>query len=144
MLSEQSQWPAGTLPKRWRNEFAWLLSGLGAILDVRTFYYHLREECGADRERIRRAKRLLRHLRAQTFGLQESLHFCSPLGTLLSDLRRILPSAGVGVRTIRCLETAGLRAADDLVGLGVADLKALGLGRRQAEGICYYLRRRLQ
>jgi hypothetical protein len=68
--------------ERWRDDLLWLLSGWARLLDIRCFYYHLREVCAADRERVLRIGRLLRQLRGQVFVLQEQLRRCAPLVTL--------------------------------------------------------------
>lgn len=59
--------------ERRRDDLLWLLAGLEKILEVRCFYYHLKEECGADAERVRRADRALRRMRRQTFELRGQL-----------------------------------------------------------------------
>ena len=43
----------GGIEERWRDDYLWLLSGMGHLLDIRAFYFHLREECGADTERVK-------------------------------------------------------------------------------------------
>lgn len=71
--------------ERWRDTLLWLLSGLAAVLDVRCFFYFLREECSATDERMARVRRALRRMRKQTFELREELKFCSPLGLCRSS-----------------------------------------------------------
>lgn len=55
--------------ERWRDEWLWLLGGLAQLLEVRAFYFHLREVCEADGERVKNVKGQLRRLRLQLFGL---------------------------------------------------------------------------
>ncbi len=62
------------IEERWRDDRLWLLSGLAKILDLRCFYFHLREECAAESDRIERVKKLLRTMRAQIFDLQDHLN----------------------------------------------------------------------
>jgi helicase len=50
------------IEERWRDELLWLLAGLGRLLDIRTFYYHLKENCAADFERVKRVKQRLRQM----------------------------------------------------------------------------------
>jgi hypothetical protein len=105
------------IEERWRDDYLWLLSGLAKILDLRCFYFHLRQECDADTDRVRRVKQRLRGMRAQTFDLQEHLKYCSPLGPVLRSIRRTLPAltkATVGVQSIRRLEEAGIRSIAEL------------------------------
>src|SRR4051794_6374577 len=74
----------------------WLLSGIVQMLDVKCFYYHLREDCKASIERARRFKQALNTLRAQTYDLRENLVYCSPLGAFLQSLRRSKTGAHPG------------------------------------------------
>jgi helicase len=132
--------------ERWRDNLLWLLSGLAQILDVRCFYYHLNEECGASAERIQRVKRLFGNMRAQTFELQHQLKYCSPLGSLLHSLRRtriLTARPSVGLKSIKRLEDAGITNFADLAQLELADLVRLGIRRDFASQIRSYVRRRL-
>lgn len=56
-----------------RDDWLWLLAGLEKILEVRCFYFHLKQSCEADAARIRRADRALRQMRKQTFDLRDQL-----------------------------------------------------------------------
>jgi helicase len=129
------------IEERWRDERLWLLAGLAEILDLRCFYFHLREECEGDRERIKRVKKLLLRMRAQVFELRERLKYCSPLGPILRDVRQTQFANGrtIGVQSIRRLEEAGIRNLDDLARLQVTDLIELGVRRDFAEQIRDYL-----
>lgn len=61
-------------PLRWRREeLIWLLSGQARLLELRSFYFHLRERCRAEADRIRRVKRALRAIRGQAFALTAAL-----------------------------------------------------------------------
>ncbi len=132
---------------RWRDDMLWLLSGLAQILDLRCFYYHLREACHADAERIKHVKHSLRRMVLQTFDVRESLKYCSPLGSLLRSIRR-MPHTGnrlsISVQSIRRLEEAGVVCLADLVPLQVDDLVDLGVRRDLARQIRAYVQRRLQ
>jgi hypothetical protein len=133
------------LEERWRDDMLWKLSGLAKLLEIRTFYYHLKEDCQADPDRIKRVKRCLRQMRYQTYELREGLKYCSPLGSLLLEMRRMLPQSGrkLGVQSVRKLEAAGLTTLKDLVPLTVDELVGLGLQRGFAEQVLAYGRRRL-
>ena len=52
------------MEERWRDERLWLLAGLAEVLNLRCYYFHLLEECGADRERVRWVKAMLLRMRA--------------------------------------------------------------------------------
>ena len=127
--------------ERWRDDLLWLLAGVAKLLEVRTFYFHLREECGADPARIKRVKRLLARMRHQTYDLQEKLKYCSPLGPVLRDMRR-LTGGGIGEKTIRTLEYLGVTDLATLSGLGVDGMVRGGVRRDIASRVHFYLKRR--
>jgi helicase len=129
--------------ERWRDELIWLLSGLARLLEIRTFYFHLREDCQADFERLKRVKHLLARMRQQVYDLQEKLKYCSPLGPALRDIRRLM-GGGVGVQTIRKLEDAGVADLMGLIDLGANGMQELGIRRDIAKKIAGYLARRLR
>lgn len=136
----------GGIEERWRDDMLWKLSGVAKLLEIRTFYYHLKEDCQASPDRVKRVKQCLKRLRYQTYALREGLKYCSPLGSLLAEVRRLLPGHGrrLGIQSIRKLEEAGIMSPKDLVGLNVAQLMDMGLQRQQAEQICFYLARRVR
>jgi hypothetical protein len=129
--------------ERWRDDLSWLLSGFAELLDLRCFYFHLREECDADPDRIKRVKKLLLQARTQAFKLREHLSYCSPLGPILRAIRaaRLDSKEGssVGPGSIRRLEEAGIRSSRDLAALNLDDLIALGVRRDFAQQIHAYI-----
>jgi len=133
--------------ERWRDDTLWLLSGLARILELPCFYYHLKEECNAGRDRVGAVKKQLRGMRRQTYDLQEQLKYCSPLGPVLRSIRSTMATASgarVGIGTIRKLEDSGIQSTADLIDLQVDDLVRMGVRRDLAKQICVYVRRRLQ
>jgi hypothetical protein len=131
--------------ERWRDDTLWLLAGLSRMLEIRTFYYHLREVCAASASRIRRVNGFFRQMRRGIFDLQEQLKYCSPLGPMLRSLRRASKSqkgSTVGVQTIRRLEGAGVRTIADLAQLSLADLVSLKIRPSLAEQIRAYVKGR--
>ncbi len=86
-------------------------------------------------------KELLRRMRTQVLMLQNRLKYCSPLGSLLRDMRRAVSRAGprVGPQSIRRLEEAGIHGLDDLMSLTIDDLVRLGVRRNFAEQIRAYM-----
>ncbi|MCY7275754.1 MAG: helix-hairpin-helix domain-containing protein [Phormidesmis sp. CAN_BIN44] len=130
------------IEKRWRDELLWLLAGLAKLLDVRTFYYHLKENCEADFRRIKRVKQALEQMKQQIYNLQEQLKYCSPLGILLCEMRRVSPykRSKVGIQSIRRLEEAGIESIKDLAHLRTEDLVKLGVQRKIAEQVRGYIR----
>jgi helicase len=102
------------------------------VLDLRCFYFHLRQECDADPDRAKRVKSILLRMRAHSFALREYLAYCSPLGPVLRTIRATragFEGHSVGVRSIRRLEEAGIRSLEDLAPYEITDL--IGLGIRQ-------------
>ncbi len=134
------------IEERWRDDLLWLLSGLGKLLDIRTFYFHLKENCQASFMRVKRVKQSLKQMEHQTYDLQEQLKYCSPLGSLLCEIRRLTPQdrTKVGFQSIRRLEEAGIGSIKELKPLRVEDLVKLGVRRSLAEQMRGYLQRRSQ
>ncbi|MFN7929338.1 MAG: hypothetical protein U0Y68_15605 [Blastocatellia bacterium] len=135
------------IEEKWRDEMLWLLSGLAKLLDVRCFYFHLREECQADAERIQRVKRHLRTMQMQIFSLQTHLKYCSPLGGILRAIRRTQTSTNgirIGVQSIRRLEEAGVRKLNELIHLQVEDFTKMGVRPDLAQQIRRYAQKRLR
>lgn len=131
--------------ERWRDDLLWLIAGLTKILDIRCFFYHLKQECAADMERIQQVKGILRHLTQQLYQLQAQLNYCSPLGSLLYRIRHVQGAghgARVGIGSIRQLEAAGITSAQQLATLTVAQLQQQGLRRDLARQIHLYFKRR--
>jgi superfamily II DNA/RNA helicase len=131
------------IEERWRDDMLWLLGGVARMLDVKCFYYHLKETCAGSPERIKRVKRLLGRMRHQVFDLQEQIKYCSALGPLLQQLKRAAgKKAGVGIQSIRVLEEAGVTTFTDLQKLGLDGLVAKGVRPNIARRIAAYVRRR--
>jgi len=82
-------------------------------------------------------------MRTQTFALREHLRYCSPLSSVLRDIRTARDSSlggqSIGVRSIRRLEEAGIRNLEDLAPIEVGDLVRLGIRRDFAEQIRAYV-----
>jgi len=131
---------------RWRDDFLWLLSGLQELLDVRTFYYHLRQHCDASPERVQRVKRILGQMRYQTYQLRDELKYCSPLGSLLFSLRAQythVTGPVLGHGTIDRLEAVGYLTPSDLAGATVTELIHCGVKPKFARQIYHYYQRRM-
>jgi helicase len=125
----------------WIRNRSWLISGFAAILDIRCFYFHLREECEASDEKIAKAKKILRRLRAECFQVLGRLKYCSPLGPLLTRMKSA-GTKGVGVVTIEKLESAGLTTPQAIVELSEERGRELGIDPKRLGVIRGYLRRR--
>ncbi|WP_081583514.1 DEAD/DEAH box helicase [Noviherbaspirillum massiliense] len=128
----------------WRDGLLWLLGGVSRMLDIKVFFYHLKETCEASPERIQRVKRLLGKMRHETFDMQEQIKYCSALGPLLKQLKRSAGGrAGVGIQSIRKLEEAGVTSFSELQKLGYEGLIARGIRRDIAKRIASFTRKRL-
>ncbi len=129
--------------ERWRDDMLWLLAGLSKLLDIKTFYFHLVEECEASKERIKRVKGLLKKQQRHIHKLMEQIKYCSALGPLIRDMQRSnRGKAGVGIQTIRKLEDGGIESMEQLAKLSLDDMVSMGIRRDIAERISGYIRRR--
>jgi helicase len=130
--------------EKWRDELLWLLAGVIRLLDIKAFFFHLKETCQASTERIKRVKQHLGKMCRDAFDLQEQIKYCSALGPLLRQLKRSAGKrAGVGVQSIRKLEEAGLTTFGEVQKLGYEGLVAKGVRRDIAKRIASFTRKRL-
>lgn len=160
VLDERSRGVAiGDLERRWklsnldgidessRDTALWLLAGQARLCELRCYFHHLVEHCGAESERIRLVKKRLTRMRHQLFDLLEHLKYCSPLGPVMRGVRGMVKAKGtqtVGPGTIRRLEDGGITSLKDLAALDVDALVSLGVQKRFAKQIRAYVRRRLR
>ena len=131
----------------WRDAAMWILAGQAQICELRCFYYHLREHCQADDQRIKRTKRHFSRMRHQLYDLLEQLKFCSPLGPIVRGVRGMLKNDRrqvLGKGTIRLLEDSGVTSLAQLAKLEIEELLVMGVQRRFAKQIKAYIRRRLR
>lgn len=131
------------IEERWRDEVLWLLSGLSKLLETKVFYYHLRQKCEADDARIKGIEDILKDMRRQVYVLLHDLKYCSPLGPVLRQMRRLTIRGGakVGAGTIQRLEEAGVTDKASLLKLSEDDLVELGVKRNLAKQIRAFARR---
>jgi len=116
------------IEERWRDTMMWLVAGLIHVLDVKTVFFHLKEECGADLGRIKAVKHHLGKMRHEAVDLLEQLKWASPLGAMLLSMRRRSGgSLGIGERSIRRLEDAGAVNAKQIASMSLETLGDLGL-----------------
>jgi len=130
--------------EKWRDELLWLLSGVTRQLDIKAFFFHLKETCEAQPERIKRVKRLLGKMCHDAYDIQEQVKYCSALGPFLKQLKRSAgKQAGVGIQSMRKLEEAGVASFVDVQKLGFEGLVAKGVRRDIAKRIASFARKRL-
>jgi superfamily II DNA/RNA helicase len=135
------------LDEGWRDTALWMLAGHAAIFEIRSFYYHLQENCSADPGQTHNTKHALGRMRSQTYDLLEQLKYTSPLGSMLRGIRaslRGLNGSVVGVGTIRKLEASGISTLREVSQMKIDDLVRLGIATRFAKQIIGYSRRRLR
>jgi hypothetical protein len=133
--------PETIAEEEWRRSRSHLLSGIAEAFDIRCFYFHLKEECGADDQRLQKTKNSLRRLRAHCFNLLGRLKHCSPLGPLLAAMKRA-GTKGVGAVTFEKLETAGLASPAAILQLSDERAREIGVDPRRLMILRSYLRRR--
>jgi helicase len=129
------------LEEKWRDSALWLLSGLTKILEIKSFYYHLKENCQANDDRVFRVKKILTKMRHQIYDLQEQIKYCSPLGPVLLEFRRI-GNVGIGDRTIQVLEQNGVTDLKSLLKQTDESLAGIGIRKPQIRAILRFIKRR--
>jgi len=129
------------LEERWRDSMVWLLAGVARVLDIKCFFFHLKEDCTASSERIKIVKSYLARLRMGALELNEQLKYASPLGGMLLVMKR-RGQSGVGTETLRKLEGLGITRADDIGRLGLDGLVAAGVRRSIAKKVLAHVNAR--
>lgn len=128
----------------WRDELLWLLGGLIPLLDVKCYYYHLKTNLQADEVRIERVKNALKRQERQAYALMAALKHCSPLGTLLTDVRsaQFSNKPKIGIASIRKLEEAGFTDLAQLATMQSEDFQRYGLRKDFAQQLLMYFKQR--
>lgn len=134
------------LQEKYRDNAMWLLCGLEKMMEVRCFYYHLKENCDASVEDIQGVDRALKRSSHKIFQIIGNLKFRSVLGEMIRGIKRVYPNADSypSEGTIRKLETAGIISLRDLVGKKAQDLVSIGVKREYADLITGYIKKRSQ
>jgi len=122
------------LDEKLRDEALFPLNGLRHLLDVRCWYFHLKETLQADDARIERVQQNLKAQRRTLFEVQEKLRYCSPLGDLLLKTRQLHQGskAVIGIMSVRKLEAQGIIDAATLRQHSLEQLKQMGVQDRFA------------
>lgn len=146
MLEGQFGNDVGEQQEKLRDNCIWLLAGIERLLDVKCFYYHLRENCGVAPEQTKTVEDAFHAASRQIFDLIASLKYRSPLAGLLRGIRNVYPRAPrhPGEATLRDLERGGILSLKDLVGKTESDLTSLGISADFAKMIVGYMARRLR
>lgn len=130
--------------EKWRDGRLFFLGAISSLYDVRCFYYHLKEDCGASKERVIRVKRALQRASIQTYQLLDLLSWCSPLGPLFVRMRTTLSGKKgslPGRATMRNLEAHGVTSIKQLREVTEDQYKAMGIRKDFAKTIRAYLMR---
>jgi len=132
--------------EKWRDSLLWLLAGLSQLMDVRCFYFHLKDQCNASPEQIRHLSHEFKKIRWSTIALMGKVKYCSPFGSVLQGIRRFYRNSQkpvVGLSSFKNLADQGIRTPKDIASLTVDDLVKYGIRRNFAEQIGCYMRKRL-
>ena len=144
-LNEYYHTDVEELQEKLRDNAIWILCGFENLLEVKTFYYHLKTECVVEAEEIQKVDDSFGKASKTIFALVANLKFRSPLGEMVRGIKRVFPNAESypGEASVRKLEENGILKIRDLVGKSASDLVALGIRRDYADLICGYIRNRL-
>ncbi|MFY9811621.1 DEAD/DEAH box helicase [Aquabacterium sp.] len=112
--------------EKWRDTTMWLLSGLIRLLEVPVFFFHLKESCQATDDRVKQIKRYLNAMRWSAFELRDQLKWASPLGAFMVAARR-RGGEGIGVESIRKLESAGITQIQRIATMSPAEFATVGI-----------------
>lgn len=132
------------IEEKWRDNRLFLLGALASIWELRCFYYHLREECEAGDERVRRVKRVFQRLGAHTYQLLDLVAWASPLGPFFVRMRRSLSGMKGSIpahATLKRLEEHGIASVDALRALKEEDYQKMGVRKDLVRTIFAFLRR---
>lgn len=133
------------IQERLRDNAIWVLCGLEQLLEVKSFYFHLKENCHAEYEEIQSVDDAFKKSSHTIFSLVANLKFRSKLGELIRGIKNVYPYADSypGEGTIRKLEGAGINSLMGLVSKSKDDLVKLGIRNDYAELIVGYIRKRM-
>lgn len=126
--------------ERWRDHLLWQLAGIAELLDIKCFYYCLKQDCGADDTRVSRVKRSFKAMLVGVYDLMGMLRFCSPLGPIFRDLEAA--KAGVGIRTKEKLEGAGIVSFSEINKMSTDELVRIGIMKNIAKKLISYIKKR--
>lgn len=132
------------IEEAWRDNRLWLLGSLAQIFEIKCFYFHLRSECEANDERVKKIKRHLQRMRILALQASARVKHCSVLGPLLVQMRQGQRGrVGVGQKTIEKLETLGMQNIAQIARMTPDDFKRAGITKSIGARLQSYLRRRL-
>ena len=133
------------LQEKLRDNAIWILCGFEQLLEIKSFYFHLKNNCEVEAEEIQSIDRAFKKASRIIFSLVANLKFRSNLGSLVRGIKRVYPYADSypGEGTLRKLEENGIGSIKDLVGKKPSDLVSMGIRRNYADLICGYIKKRM-
>ncbi|MGZ0710092.1 DEAD/DEAH box helicase [Coraliomargarita sp. W4R53] len=134
----------GGVEEKWRDGRLFMLGACTGIWDVRCFFYHLREDCDANDERVLRVKRVFQRLRVHTYQLLDLISWCSPLGKVMLRLRSQMAGSGKSLpakATLEKIEGSGVKTIADLKKMTLEQYADIGVRPSFSKIIQAYLRR---
>ncbi|MEQ1936032.1 MAG: hypothetical protein ABL962_19430, partial [Fimbriimonadaceae bacterium] len=132
------------IQEQWRDDRLFHLGAMRGMWDIRCFFYHLKEGCQANNERLLRIKRAFQRMGVMSLQLMNLVSWCSPLGSLFVRLRssRAKGSSGSPAQgTMRRLEDAGIISVDALRACTLEHLRTHGIRSDIAVQLQAFLRR---
>lgn len=144
-LSDYYGFDVEEVQEKLRDNALWILSGIEKILEMRSFYFHLKNNCEAESEQIHSVELAFKKASRTIFALIANLKFRSHLGELIRGIKRVYPNAESypGEGSIKKLEEAGITSVGGLVGKNASDLTVLGIQKKYADLIIGYVRKRM-
>ena len=132
------------IQEKLRDNAIWILCGLENLMEVKSFYYHLKTNCEAETEDIASVDQAFRKGSKTIFALIANLKYRSKLGEMVRSIKRIFPGepSYPGDNTLRKLQENGINTIKDIVGKSVEDLAALGIRHDYAALIVSYIKKR--
>jgi helicase len=132
------------IEESWRDDRLFLIGAIRGVFDLKCIFFHLKEECQADTDRILRVKRSLQRIRLINLQTLNLLSWCSPLGSVFLRLRSATGSGrqSPAKATMQKLEESGINSAAVLAQLSETELVQRGVRKDFARAITVFLRRR--
>ncbi len=133
------------IQEKLRDNAIWILCGIEQVLEIKSFYYHLKSNLESEPEQIQKVEAAFKESSKAIFSLVANLKFRSNLGELIRSIKRVYPNAESypGEGTLRKLEGYGIHTIKDLVGKTAEDLKELGIRKEYSEMIAAYIKKRM-
>jgi len=132
------------IQEQWRDDRLFLLGAMKNLWEIRCFFYHLKEDCGAGDERILRVKRIFQRIQVLTNRLMNLIAWCSALGPVFVRLRQSRPTGGKPApaqAAMRRLQEVGIADVTALRACSFDDLKKHGIRKDIAAQIVAFMRR---